>query len=29
MAGEVATRIVERRARDLEAGTVRAPKHAD
>jgi hypothetical protein len=29
MVGEVATRIVERRARDLEAGTVRAPKHAD
>lgn len=29
MAGEVATRIVERRARDLEAGTVRAPKHSD
>ena len=29
MAGEVATRIVERRARDLEAGTVRAPKYAD
>jgi hypothetical protein len=24
----VATRIVERRARDIEAGTVRAPKHA-
>lgn len=29
MVGEVATRIVERRARDLEAGTVRAPKHTD
>jgi len=29
MVGEVATRIVERRARDLEAGTVRAPKHSD
>ena len=29
MVGEVATRIVERRARDLEAGTIRAPKHAD
>lgn len=29
MVEEVATRIVERRARDLEAGTVRAPKHTD
>ena len=29
MVEEVATGIVERRARDLEAGTVRAPKHAD
>lgn len=28
MVEEVATRIVERRARDIEAGTVRAPKHA-
>lgn len=28
MVEEVATKIVERRARDLEAGTVRAPKHA-
>jgi hypothetical protein len=29
MVEEVATRIVERRARDVEAGTVRAPKHTD
>ncbi len=29
MVEEVATRIVERRARDLEAGTIRAPKHTD
>src|SRR5215210_6337763 len=28
MVEEVATKIVERHARDLEAGTVRAPKHA-
>jgi hypothetical protein len=28
MVEEVATRIVERRARDIEAATVRAPKHA-
>ena len=27
MVEEVATRIIERRARDLEAGTIRAPKH--
>ena len=29
MVGEVAGRIIERRHRDLEAGTVRAPKHTD
>ncbi len=29
MVEEVATRIIDRRARDVEAGTVRAPKHAD
>jgi hypothetical protein len=29
MVEEVATRIVERRARDLEEGTIRAPKHTD
>ena len=29
MVDEVATRIVERRARDLAEGTVRAPRHAD
>ena len=29
MVEEVATRIVERRARDLEAGTIRAPRHTD
>jgi hypothetical protein len=29
MVTEVADRIVQRRARDLEAGTVRAPKHID
>ena len=29
MVEEVATRIVDRRARDLEAGTIRAPRHTD
>lgn len=29
MVEEVATRIIDRRARDVEAGTVRAPKHSD
>ena len=29
MVEEVADRIIQRRARDLEAGTVRAPKHTD
>ena len=29
MVDEVATRIIERRARDLAEGTVRAPKHTD
>jgi hypothetical protein len=29
MVAEVADRIVQRRARDLEAGTVRAPRHTD
>ena len=29
MVEEVATRIVERRARDLAEGTVRAPRHTD
>jgi hypothetical protein len=27
MAEEIADRIIERRARDIEEGTVRAPKH--